>query len=423
MEDAALDSIAQRAEAILQEKKKEREKARKMRMEELEKQQKEENEQLDKQYELLQKVGPTASSTRRSLQPILASRGSSVDSDSESKDLKVAYSELEEKYRRAMVGNSQLDNEKQAVAHLVDVLKDKLEDAEEKCYELQREAQDKHKRLGDAKHQNKSLASDIERLKILLTCRDELIRQYNLRVVDSESDVDAAVAPPQKASSNSGSRPVTIGIAKGTAAEESADGAPILAAVLSSDTADMLKLATPGTLDEKVRGFIMENAKLKAEIANVRKQMDEERESRRPSPRPLTAAATTAATAVSPVQTNGIGTVGTPPPGSVTDEQLLEQQRESTRQMAEYKAKVQKAESDLASLESSVMRLEVQVKRFKEMADEAEKTEDELKADKRKLQKQLKEAQLQIEELENQKQHLQNRLDKIRQARKEVLGN
>ena len=36
---------------------------------------------------------------------------------------------------------------------------------------------------------------------------------------------------------------------------------------------------------------------------------------------------------------------------------------------------------------------------------------------------QLREAQTQIEELETQKSHLQNRLDRIRQARREVLGN
>ncbi|KAF6020778.1 hypothetical protein EB796_020934 [Bugula neritina] len=49
-EDAALDSIARRAEELLQEKRKERERARRIRLKELEKKQREDDDSLDRQY-------------------------------------------------------------------------------------------------------------------------------------------------------------------------------------------------------------------------------------------------------------------------------------------------------------------------------------------------------------------------------------
>jgi predicted nuclease with TOPRIM domain len=39
--------------------------------------------------------------------------------------------EIEEKFRKAMIANAQLDNEKSALSYQVELLKDKLEDMEE----------------------------------------------------------------------------------------------------------------------------------------------------------------------------------------------------------------------------------------------------------------------------------------------------
>lgn len=72
------------------------------------------------------------------------------------------------------------------------------------------------------------------------------------------------------------------------------------------------------------------------QLNNVKEDLDSEREqaSKRPQKR-------------SPdVQLNGVDVSSNP--------QVVELQRESTRQISEYKLKVQKAELDIAALESSV---------------------------------------------------------------------
>lgn len=53
--------------------------------------------------------------------------------------------EVEEKYRKAMVSNAQLDNEKNNLMYQVDTLKDSLMELEELLSESRREYEDKVK--------------------------------------------------------------------------------------------------------------------------------------------------------------------------------------------------------------------------------------------------------------------------------------
>lgn len=46
--------------------------------------------------------------------------------------------DLEDKYKKAMMTNAQLDNEKQTYRYQVDLLKDQMEEMEEQLVELQR---------------------------------------------------------------------------------------------------------------------------------------------------------------------------------------------------------------------------------------------------------------------------------------------
>lgn len=52
-------------------------------------------------------------------------------------------SELEDKYKKVMVTNAQLDNEKQVLQYQVDLLKDQVEEMEEQLVETQRELKDR----------------------------------------------------------------------------------------------------------------------------------------------------------------------------------------------------------------------------------------------------------------------------------------
>lgn len=54
---------------------------------------------------------------------------------------------MEEKYKKAMVSNAQLDNDKANLIYQVDTLKDVIEEMEEQMSELRRENEDKSKVL------------------------------------------------------------------------------------------------------------------------------------------------------------------------------------------------------------------------------------------------------------------------------------
>lgn len=58
-----------------------------------------------------------------------------------------SLSEVEEKYKKAMVSNAQLDNEKANLIYQVDTLKDVIEEMEEQMSELRRETEDRSKVL------------------------------------------------------------------------------------------------------------------------------------------------------------------------------------------------------------------------------------------------------------------------------------
>lgn len=56
-----------------------------------------------------------------------------------------SLSEVEEKYKKAMVSNAQLDNDKANLIYQVDTLKDVIEEMEEQMAEMRRELEEKSK--------------------------------------------------------------------------------------------------------------------------------------------------------------------------------------------------------------------------------------------------------------------------------------
>lgn len=61
-------------------------------------------------------------------------------------------SEVEEKYKKAMVSNAQLDNEKNNLIYQVDTLKDVIEEQEEQMAEFYRENEEKSKVIAHLYH-------------------------------------------------------------------------------------------------------------------------------------------------------------------------------------------------------------------------------------------------------------------------------
>lgn len=65
-------------------------------------------------------------------------------------------------------------------------------------------------------------------------------------------------------------------------------------------------------------------------------------------------------------------------------------QRETQKQINEYRFKLQKAEQEITTLQSNLARAETQVIRYKSTAEASEKSESELKIEKRKLQREVR---------------------------------
>merc|ERR1719195_899974 len=144
-ESEALDQIAKEAEARLAARRQARYEARNIRMKEIEKKQKEEedNQANHTNHNHVPHPHPLhpdgvrlRDEHRRRDQRSYSSRRSSTDSSEEGinlniRDLKNELKDLEEKFRKAMVNNAGLDNEKSALTYQVELLKDQMEECEE----------------------------------------------------------------------------------------------------------------------------------------------------------------------------------------------------------------------------------------------------------------------------------------------------
>ncbi|XP_027715166.1 leucine-rich repeat flightless-interacting protein 2 isoform X5 [Vombatus ursinus] len=379
-EDEALSSIAREAEARLAAKRAARAEARDIRMRELERQQKELDEKCDKQYAETY-TRPSSRNSASATTPLSGSAscrgsgdtGSFVDPDASLSELRDSLAAVEEKYKKAMVSNAQLDNEKNNLIYQVDTLKDVLEGQEEQMAEFYRENEEKSKELERQKHLCAVLQHKMEMLKEGLRQRDELIEKHGLVIIPD-------------------------GTPNGDVSHEPVVGA---ITVVSQEAAQVLESAGEGPLDVRLRKLAGEKEELLSQIKKLKLQLEEERQK----------------------CSRHDGMFGDP--GGLengSDLQFIEMQRDANRQISEYKFKLSKAEQDIATMEQNIGRLEGQVARYKSAAENAEKVEDELKADKRKLQRELRTALDKIEEMEMTNSHLVKRLEKMKANRTALLS-
>eukprot|EP00057_Strongylocentrotus_purpuratus_P008645 XP_011663119.1 PREDICTED: leucine-rich repeat flightless-interacting protein 2 isoform X6 [Strongylocentrotus purpuratus] len=407
-EEDALTDIAkqesEKAESKLAQRRQARAEARKIRMLELEKVQKEADEKMDIEYKIqqeekkiqlkeplssrqkwhhrrtsLQVPMGTSSNMRMSMltkqaEMVVAagtggsgSRPSSRRGSNESIEhdlLKDAVADLEEKYKKSMMTNAQLDNEKSTLVYEVDCLKDVLADQEEHMMELSREARDKHRDLESKKRESVGLKREVEILREMVEQRDQLISEHGLLLVGEEKDGDS-------------SKPVQAKV--GTIV------------VVSPEAAELLEMVGDGALDVRLKKFVEERKELLEQIRKLKIDLEESKERAENAERRR----------ANPITING------------PDLDAVDVQREATKQVGEYKFKLQKAEQDITNLGGQVVRLEGQVRRYKTSADVAEKNEEDLKLEKRKMSRELRVLREKIEEMETSNTHLQKRLDKF----------
>ncbi|XP_058686603.1 leucine-rich repeat flightless-interacting protein 2 isoform X17 [Poecile atricapillus] len=402
-EDEALSNIAREAEARLAAKRAARAEARDIRMRELERQQKEMEEKSEKSHsEIFSRPSSRNSVSATPLSGNSSRRGSGdasslVDPDASLselrdiydlkdqihdvegrymqglKELKDSLAEVEEKYKKAMVSNAQLDNEKNNLIYQVDTLKDVIEEKEEQIAEFYRENEEKSKELERQKHTCSILQHKLDELKEGLRQRDELIEKHGLVIIPD-------------------------GTPNGDVNHESVVGA---ITVVSQEAAQVLESAGEGPLDIRLRKLAGEKEELLSQVRKLKMQLEEERQKYSKS---------------DGMNPDIMGLEN----GS--DLQLIEMQRDANRQISEYKFKLSKAEQDITTLEQNIGRLEGQVARYKNAAENAEKVEDELKAEKRKLQRELRTALDKIEEMEMTNSHLMKRLEKMKANRTALLS-
>ncbi|XP_063551401.1 leucine-rich repeat flightless-interacting protein 1 isoform X29 [Gorilla gorilla gorilla] len=245
-EDDALNQIAREAEARLAAKRAARAEAREIRMKELERQQKEIYQVQKKYYGLDTKWGDIeqwmedserysrrsrrntsasdedermsvgsrgslrveerpekdftekgsrnmpglSAATLASLGGTSSRRGSgdtsiSIDTEASIREIKDSLAEVEEKYKKAMVSNAQLDNEKTNFMYQVDTLKDMLLELEEQLAESRRQYEEKNKEFEREKHAHSILQFQFAEVKEALKQREEMLEKHGI-ILNSE---------------------------------------------------------------------------------------------------------------------------------------------------------------------------------------------------------------------------------------------
>ncbi|XP_003368838.1 leucine-rich repeat flightless-interacting protein 2 [Trichinella spiralis] len=190
-----------------------------------------------------------------------------VDDDSATVDQNLAdrLAETEEKFRKAMVLYSQIDNEKSALLYEIDLLNDKLEDDEEAVAQLQRENRDLRNESRLMKVKLKEIYAEKLSLAAKLKEREDLIADAGLVVVEKSADDVAIVANGQQPSSTAGQDPSY----RDKSSPSSSSSSCLL---ITKNSLHLLDKAVPEgtTLDDKLLHLIDANWNEKIQIFKLR---------------------------------------------------------------------------------------------------------------------------------------------------------
>ncbi|XP_017393287.1 leucine-rich repeat flightless-interacting protein 1 isoform X45 [Cebus imitator] len=109
----------------------------------------------------------------------------SIDTEASIREIKDSLAEVEEKYKKAMVSNAQLDNEKTNFMYQVDTLKDMLLELEEQLAESRRQYEEKSKDFEREKHAHSILQFQFAEVKEALKQREEMLEKHGI-ILNSE---------------------------------------------------------------------------------------------------------------------------------------------------------------------------------------------------------------------------------------------
>jgi len=379
-ESEALDQIAKQAEARLAARRQARYEARNIRMKELERKQKEEEDQEHQPSSLQHQTSSNNTNhnnihsdgvTRRARDTrSFNSRRSSTDSSEDGfnqnvRDLKQELKDLEEKFRKAMVANASLDNEKCQLIFQVDLLKDQVEEGEEQSALVMKELRAKTHDHELLKRDHAESVRSVQMLNSALTEQQAMLQERGLVLLgDNEEELEESEVL------------------------DDAEQDKRTRAIVSQETANILAGLGRGPLDVRIKRLAGERDDLQDTVRRLKLDLEEER-SRSSLAR-----------------------------GAATQEEI---ERETKKLLDDYKFKISKSEQEIATLVANVARLESQVVRYKTASETAELSEENLKTERRKMQRELRDALTRNEELETQNKHLEKRLDKLKTAKSNLL--
>ncbi|XP_058889973.1 leucine-rich repeat flightless-interacting protein 2 isoform X43 [Acipenser ruthenus] len=363
----------------------------------------------------------------------------SADTEASIREIKDSLAEVEEKYRKAMVSNAQLDNEKSNFMFQVDTMKDSLMELEEQLAETRRELDEKVKEHERERHAHSVLQFQFNEMKENLRQSEELlaeIRQLKLKQESSVrevSDLQETIEWKDKKIGALERQKEYFDVIR-TERDELRDEIVLLQDVIkkhgivlgaelttngevgntvldSTVHADSVKRSVPdstpvlqtpgdGLIEIRLRKLVDERESLLEQIRKLKAQLDDKKRN----------VNVESVVSEEEVLENG------------TDVHVMDLQRDSNRQISDLKFKLVKSEQEVTTLEQNVIRLEGQVTRYKSAAENAEKVEDDLKTEKRKLQRELRTALDKINELEVGNSHLMKRLEKMKANRSALMS-
>ncbi|XP_042613940.1 leucine-rich repeat flightless-interacting protein 2 isoform X6 [Cyprinus carpio] len=402
---------------------------------------------VEERSDFLEKGSRTASTlsaaTLASLGGGLSRRGScdtsiSADTEASIREMKDSLVEVEEKYRKAMVSNAQLDNEKTNLMYQVDTLRDTLMELEELLCETRRECEEKTRDFEREHHAHSVLKFQFEEMKETLRQSEELLteaqqsrgkqadyireiadlqetlewKDKKIRALERQKEYSDIIHDEREALRDEvcrlrdalkkhgivlGSK-VTI---NGEVADGTIDGhADVETASRLNQDSHTSAMSGDSMLEIRLRKLVEERENL---LDQVRKYK----------------------TIAEQKQKNGTEEAGSTDEDDLQnglDPHILDLQRDANRQISDLKFKLVKSEQEVTALEQNIIRLEGQVSRYKTSAEAAEKVEDELKVEKRKLQRELRSALDRMDELEASNSHLTKRLEKMKANRSALLA-
>ncbi|XP_047432124.1 leucine-rich repeat flightless-interacting protein 2-like isoform X2 [Mugil cephalus] len=488
-EDDALNQIAREAEARLAAKRAARAEAREIRMKELERQQKEEDSEqysrhsrrqmsmsddeermsvgsrgsfkpsdyssflgsgsrassrassaraspvVEERMDILDKVSRTPSSlsaaTLASLGGASSRRGScdtsvSVETEASIREIKDSLAEVEVRYRRAMVSNAQLHDEKTTLMYEVETLKEELSDMEEELWEARRHGDDRSKEIERLRQilsvlrlEFRDLKDTLKDLRLKSTSFHEEVwdLQGVLKWNDQKMETDVVLIECDRLRDEvvrlkDVLKRHGVTVANGDPEEGGAKD-DVIADSGEAPCGQSIDLQQKKLFEER-QSSLEQLKRLKSELEQRQKNetnqhQDQDQDQHQDQDQDQD-------------QNQDQHQDQDQKQEDGMDAHLLDMQRGANKQLSELRFKLVRSEQEVSALEQNVVRLEGQVSRYRSALDKAERTEDELKAEKRKLQRELRSALDQIVELDAANRHLSKRLEKMKANRSALLS-